>query len=232
MTPPAEGIAVVLVAGVLAVLLAWWLDRRRAAQVRAAETAPPDRPIPGLQATNGPQYVTEGALAATPVSVVGDDREAALLSRRAEAPGVPAGVPDGRFLNRPRVGLAIAVEPQVLVCAGPVRTQRDVVTVLRAGRRRERPLVWVAAEFSAEVLGTLRANALAGTAVVLPIEVADDLQRRRACALSGARVVSAADLAADHLPEDSWGGCAAWIADLDDSWIIADEAIDDLGQRP
>lgn len=215
MTPPAWGIPVVLVLGILVVVLGTLWDRARA---RRAE-AELERLVPGLQATNEPTYTDEHAL--PPVALVDDEAaQLELLGRRGEASTLPGGAPDGRFLNHPRKGLAVLLQPAVLVTDAPAITQRDLTTVLAAARRRGRPLVWVAPGFGADVIAGLRANSVTLRVPNLPVELADPTQLRRAVAYTGGRLVAASDLAADWLPDEVWGTCAGWVADLDDSWVV------------
>lgn len=212
MTPPPWGIAVVLVVGVLLVLLATLTDRHSA------------RPRSDAGHPGGPllptQDITDDSDLPATASSSDADAELALLPRRGDAGTLPGGVPDGRFLNHPRKALAILVDPVVLVTDADVTSQRDLETVLAAARRRGRPLVWVAPGFCRDVIAGLRANAVTRRVPNLPVELVDATQLRRAVAYTGGRLVPAADLAADWLPDDVWGTCAGWIADTEDSWVV------------
>lgn len=222
MTPPVWGIPVVLVVGILVVVLGTWWDRARyRAALAAAETEElAEGGVRGpLQPTNEPVFAEERTLPAVPPAG-NADAELALLARRGEAATLPGGAPDGRFLNHPRQGVAILLDPVVLVTDAEVTSERDLVTVLAAARRRGRPLVWVAPGFGREVVAGLRANAVAQRVANLPIELGDPLHLRRAVAYSGGRLVAASDVAADWLPDEVWGSCAGWVADTDDSWVV------------
>lgn len=217
MNPPAWGIPVVLVVGVLVVVLGTLWDRARARRARAeAEAALPGG---GLPPTLDVQGVGERDLPDAPPAS-DSDAELDLLGRRDEAATLPGGAADGRFLNHPRKGVAILLDPVVLVTDADVASQRDLETVLTAARRRGRPLVWVARSFSRDVVAGLRANAVTRRVSNLPVELSDPLHLRRAVAFTGGRLTSAADLAADWLPDEAWGTCAGWVADLDDSWVV------------
>nr|NLI48842.1 hypothetical protein [Propionibacterium sp.] len=219
MNPPWWGIVVVLVVGVAVVWYGWAADRRRhRTEVEAARR--PTREIPGLPAHEAPRYVLQSDLAGLtvePSSVAADE---ALLGRRDEAATLPAGAAEGAFLNRADRGLAVLDHPDVLVLGGDLTADRDTTGLLVAAKRRGRPLVIVAPFFADGTLATLRANALAGTVRTLPVPLEDATARRRAVALTGGRLVSAADLTAGWLPPESWGSCDGWIADLDDSWVL------------
>ena len=220
MTPPAWGIPLVLVLGVLAIAAATWLDLAR------TRRDPKSPALPGAYPTADPQVTEEHDLPLSPPTADAS-AELGLLERRGDASTLPGGAPDGRFLNHPRKGLAILLAPAVLVSDADVTSPRDLTTVLAAARRRGRPLVWVAPGFSPEAVGLLRANAVTARVPNLPIELGDPLHLRRAVAYTGGRLVAASDLAADWLPDDVWGTCAGWIADLDDSWVVPDSGAAD-----
>ena len=221
MNPPNWGIVLILVVGTIVVAAGWWSDRRRHRRAVEAALRPPERDIPGFRPVGEPVYLTEDALAATrPFDADPTPEDLALLGRRDDAATIPAGASDGRFLNFPRKGLALWRDPSVLVTPCVVDDQRVLLTVLDAAARLGRPLVWVAHEFSPEVLATLRVNLLARTALSLPIELADAGHLRTVTARTGASVVPPADLHSGYLPEPVWGTCAGWVSDLDDSWIV------------
>lgn len=219
MTPPAWGIPLVLVVGVAVVAFGWWWDRRRARQQARALERPPAGEVPGLSAdAPPPDYVTEAQLASL-APPAPSDRELRLVEQRHGVPALPGGIPDGWV--DPARGNVVAVDaPFVLVTDAAVVSQRVIPTVLAASASRGRPLVWVAPGFSAEVLGTLRANTLARGRSVLPVVLQDAAVRRRASAMTGGSVVSEADLLADWLPPQAWGRCAGWVADRASSWVV------------
>lgn len=220
VNPPAWGIAAVLVVGVALVVAGWWFDRRRHRRRQSELTSPPGRTLPGLPPTaDPPRYTTEDEILATNLPDP-TESQLALLNRRDEAATLPGGVADGRFLNHPRKGLGILLQPSVLVSDGRIEAQRDVLTALAGARRRGTGLVWVAPEFSRDALGTLHANAVTAKVPNLPVELGDPGLLRRAAALTGGRMVTASDLAASYLPDPAWGTCDGWIADIDDSWIV------------
>ena len=97
---------------------------------------------------------------------------------------------------------------------------REVNALLQAAARRGRPLVIVAPGFAPAALATLRANAVTGKLPNLPIQLSESRELRKAVALTGGQLVEDGDLAAGSLPDSTWGTCEAWIADLDNSWIV------------
>ncbi len=220
MNPPWWGIVVIVVVGSAVVWYGWAADRRRHRAALEASRRPTLQ-IPALPAHEAaPQYVLESDLAGLTVDPGFGAEEDALIGRRDEAATLPAGAAEGAFLNRADRGLAVLAHPDVLVLDGDLTSDRDATTLLTAGRRRGRPLVVVAPWFADRTLATLRANTLTGRVRILPIPLEDVTARRRAVALTGGRLVAAADLAADWLPPEVWGACDGWLADLDDSWVI------------
>lgn len=209
------GAVAVVVVGAAVVWFGWRTDRRRA--LAAAElAAKPTRPIPGVTAPD-PAYVTEAEILATPVGPA-TSPDADLIARRDAAATLPAGAADGAFCTSG--GLAALSRPDVLVLDADLDADRDVATLLLAAKRRGTPLVIVAPDFSPAALGTLRANLVKGTVRTLPVALADAAARRRAVALTGGRLVPVDDIASGWLPDEVWGTCDGWLADLDDSWIV------------
>lgn len=221
------GVIAVAVIGTAVVVYGWWHDRARARAAKDA-AARPTRNLPGAAGGLVPHYVQESDLAALPVDGSATSEDADLIARRDEAATLPGGAAEGAFLNRADRGLAVLVRPGVLVLESDLDADRDVNVLLFAAKRLGRPVVVVAPDFSDAALGTLRANVRAGSVRTLPIPLADATARRRAVALTGGRLVSASDLASDWLPPESWGTCAGWVADLDDSWVVEAGA----GPRP
>lgn len=211
MTPPAWGIAVVLIVGIIVVFWGWWWDRQRARAERTASGTAATEPPPE------PTYLTEDDLPTNPL----DDPEAVdYLALREDSATLPGGTPDTRFFTHPRRGVAILVDPTVLVTSAEVETQRMLLTVLAHAARRGRRLVWVASGFDPDAVGTLHANDTTRRVRVIPVELSDPTALRKAVALTGGRLVTASDLAADYLPDEVWGTCAAWVSDTEDSWVI------------
>jgi len=216
------GIPIVVAVGALLVWYGWWSDRRRhRAALEAARR--PTREIPGLPAhVEAPRYVQESDLGVPPLDPSATAAEADLLGRLDEAATLPAGAASGAFLNRADEARAVLASPTVLTLADDLAAERDVATILLGAKRRGGPLVLVAPYLSDAALAVLRANTLAGTQRVLPVPLDDAAARRKAVALSGGRLVAAADLASGWLPDEAWGRVAGWVADLDDSWVIPD----------
>lgn len=215
------GIGIVVLLGALLVWYGWWSDRRATRDsIDAAER--PAREIPGLGAGQArPSYLKEADVLATPIAPA-TAGEHDVIADLDEAPTLPGGVPDASFLNRPDEARAVVTAPAVLVLESRLDADADATTILIAAARRGRPLVIAAPGFAPEILGTLRANIRRGSLTVLPIVLQDPLARRRALALTAGLGVGAADLTSGWLPDESWGSCLGWVADLDDSWVLVE----------
>ena len=203
MNPPTWGIPVLLVVGVLVIAAGWWWDRRRHRRASAG-------------------FTTEEDLRAHPArSGLPDADVAVLLAARGPDPTLPGGLAHPEFLTHPGHGVAAVRDPLVVVTDADLEDERLILALLDSARDRSRPLVLVAPLFGHGLLGTLRANHRTGRVTTLPIELADPDLLARAAALCGTVVVPDADLRSDWLPESSRGSVASWVADLDDSWVVA-----------
>ena len=201
MNPPWWGIPVLLVVGAAIILGGWWWDRRRQ---RAASEG----------------FTTEEDLAAAaPPPGIPEDRLGELLASRGPEPTFPAGLADRAFLTHPPRGVAAVVDPYVVVTDTDLDDERLVLHLLDAAHTHRRALVLVAPGFGPALLGTLRANHVTGRVTTVPVELADPDLLARAATLCGSTVVPDADLRSGWWPADRRGTCAAWVADLDDSWV-------------
>lgn len=201
MNPPWWGIPVLLVVGAAVILGGWWWDRRRR---RAASEG----------------FTTEDALAsATPPPGLPDADLAVLLGDRGPEPTLPAGLADAEFLTHRNRGVAAVRDPLVVVTDTELDDERLVLPLLDSAHVTRSPLVLVAPGFGFGLLGTLRANLLTDRVTTLPVELSDPDLLAEAARLCGTVVVPDADLRSGWWPPSHRGACAAWIADLDDSWV-------------
>ena len=122
------------------------------------------------------------------------------------------------------LGIIPTLEPAaVLVIDADVTSVRALLTPLERAARTSTPLVLVANGFADEVISTLEVNAIQGT-IRLIAATAGDSTRTHVCELTGAAPLSAGDLQAGYLPDDSVGRCRAWSATAHGSRIVLDQA--------
>lgn len=116
-------------------------------------------------------------------------------------------------------GRAITDDPLVLVCAEPVRTDRELIPVLRTAVRLKRPVVIAAPAFDPTSQQMLAANELAGTVQIIPLVGKRPVLAELATA-AGCTWVERLDLQAGYLPASVWGRADRVVADTQGSTVI------------
>lgn len=225
VNPGYVAIAAVLIIGTIAVLYGALLDRRRRRERDATLSSPPDRVIPAFSPdAKAPAYVPEAsALRPTQLpSPLADDERALLSHQLTDATTVSFshGYVHPGFVTDTSSGFAVLDEPLVLICADPVLTVRELLTVLTRAKRAGRSLVVVAPSLMEDVVRTLAVNAAQGKLAVVAVE---GLPKHELLAALGATPVSHDDLVADYLPPESLGTCGRWVSSATTSWMVAKE---------
>jgi hypothetical protein len=218
-------IAVIVIGLGLIVFGALWdrfRNRRRAAEM----LAPPPRTIPQFRPdAPAPHYLSDLQARRRPadpgpVTLTAADRET--ITRQiadAQTVTIPAGYASKDFVTDPTTGWAVLDRPAVLVCADPVETLRELLTVLEQLNMSRTPLVIVAPSLAAEVLATLEVNQIQQTMQLLAVtpETADLRALATAC---GATIVDRADLRSGYAPPDQLGHCERWVSTAKASHVI------------
>lgn len=212
-------LVVVMAIGFGVVLAGALADRTRRRARERELTAPPDRPIPGLDEGTRPAYVDARTALRTPEGLAPTTLDAGTrtsleVRTRAVTP-VRARLVDKRLLTDPAAGWAVLDEPRVLLCAEPVETFREVLGVVGA----HDPLVVVAPAYATEVRDTLVANSVQRLHRLVVVE-ADDTARVRLAELAGARPLARRDLQSGWVPDDALGRVATWVAATDRQWAL------------
>ncbi len=220
------GLIVLIVAGLgLIVFGALWdraRNRRRAAQM----LAPPPRSIPQFRPDAPPPHYLSDLQARRP----GDDTGSTALTPElresigreitgAQAVTIRAGYASRDFITDPASGWAVLDQPAVLVCADPVDSFRELLTVLEQLIMTKTPLVVVAPRLAPEVLATLEVNQIRRTMSLLAVTPAvTDLA---ACAAaSGAVIMERADRQSGYLAPGQLGHCRRWVSTAKASHLI------------
>ena len=204
-------------AALMAVVVAFLVDRDSAKRRRDILAAVPDRP--GLAPLAAPDYLTPEMVKAAPTrSNLDDDSRAAITQDLSKAATVEAGWASADFVTDRPTNWAVLERPVVLV-AEAVTSVRSLYPVVERAKTAATGLVVVAEKVDNSVMAPLALNALSGTLACLVVRTASV---QKVADLTGGAVVSSADLQADYLPDGSLGHCRRWVAGQDQSWIWPD----------
>ena len=121
---------------------------------------------------------------------------------------------------------AIVDDPLVLVCAEPVRTDRELIPVLRTAAGLKRPVVIAAPAFDPSSQQLLAANQLAGTVRAVPL-VGTQAVLAELASVTGCTWVERADLQAGYLPASVWGRTGRVVADARGTSLVPTSTDDD-----
>lgn len=221
------GIGLVLVVGIAVVVYGWLADRTDTRRRQDALTQAPDRDIPGLRAdAPAPDYVTGyealNQVAHHPVTSLTDDERAALRLRLDCSPSLAAGHTSPEFVTDEISGLCVLPQPWILVADHDVTTIRELLPLLERARATDRRLVIVAPALSAEIIDTLRVNAVNHTLSCAAVVLPDADLRRSLCSLVGAVGIPGEDLRAGYIPPSSLGSCGTWVSSSRQLWVVSD----------
>jgi hypothetical protein len=223
------GLIAVLVVGVAVIAYGAVHDRNRNRGAAAAILSPPKRTIPGFVASRTPHYLSELQARRRPVEAAESalttaDRETIRKALSAASTvTVNAGYLSKDFVTDSQTGWATLAAPQVLLCAEPIRTVRELLVALEHQKRAGAPLVLAAAEYAPEVRATLEVNVIQRLLPLVAV-LADQQAAGRIGAATGAQPVPRSDLQAGYLPTAMLGSCARWVAGADLSHVIVAES--------
>lgn len=217
------GLVVVLVLGIALVAYGVIGDGVRRRDVDRQLHAPPDRPIPRFTpAEAAPRYLTELQARTRPGdadSLSAAERERLrALQDAAGTVQVAAGWASTDFVTDSATGWAVLTDADVLVCADPVTTVRELLPTLEYAIAR-RGLVVVAPELHPEVRGTLEVNALQRTLPLLAV-LADGGTAATVAERCGATPVERRDLMSGAVPGAHLGSVQQWVSDRRRSWLV------------
>lgn len=227
MDPWTVGLAVLVVVGLIVVVYGAVADRTRNHRAAQEMLSPPSRDIPQFRAdAPAPHYLSElqarrAPETSTSTALATEDRES--LKRRLDRPDVTvlrSGYASKDFVTDPPLSCAVLDEPAVLLCADPVLTLREVLSVMESLLVTNRALVVVAPDLSAEVLATLEVNAIQQTMRLCAVAGASREDLDRAAAATGGEVITRSDLQSGYLSPTSLGGCGRWVSSANRSYIV------------
>jgi hypothetical protein len=218
-------IAVIVIGFVLIVFGAVW-DRARN-QRRAREMlSPPSRSIPHFRPdAPAPHYLSDlqarrrpAASDGTPLTPEERARIKAQISD-AQTVTVSTGYASRDFVTDPTSGWAVLDHPAVLVCADPVDSIRELLTVLERLLMTGTPLVVLAPDIAPEVRSTLEVNAIQQTMRLLAV-TPDAATLTSLAAACGADPVDRSDRQAGYFPPERLGRCERWVSTAKASHVI------------
>ncbi len=231
MDPWTIGIVALLVVGVAVIAYGALSDRRKNRRAATEMLSPPDRAIPHFTPeSHAPNYLSELQARRRP-SAGGADLSAAQrdeISRALSGPTtttIPVGMASLDFVTDMAATWAVLDQPYVLVCADPVATVREILTVLEKVLRTGHPLVVVAPALLGEVRTTLEVNAIQQTMALLGVVAeADDLAT--IAAATRAMPIARTDLQAGYVSPERLGRCARWVSTPTTSYVLPSVAAD------
>ncbi len=211
------------IAGLMALVLAFVVDRRNRARRAVLVDSPPDRDIPGLPEGARPAYVSDSVAGTAPPGApsteLSHQARDELKRRCASSPSIPAGWANRRFVTDSAAGWAVVSSPRVLV-AQEIRTVREMLPVLERIGRDRTAVVVVAGVLAPEVRDTLAVNVVQRYLQAVAVETSDlDTVAHH----THAQIVTREDLQAGWLPELALGWCDNWISGSRESWILGAE---------
>ena len=218
---------IALVAVGLGVIIYGALHDRARNRRRAAEMlAPPPRTIPHFKADSpAPHYLSDlqarrAPPDAEPTDLTSSQREA--ISAQLSDPAtitIRAGYASKDFVTDRSSGWAVLESPRVLVCADPVTSMRELLTVLEKLIISRTPVVLIAPAIADEVRTTLEVNKIRQLIQVVAV-TAPEADLRTIAAATHGRLIDRADRQAGYLDLDRLGRCARWVSTPTASHVI------------
>lgn len=220
------GLITVIVIGLGLIIFGALWDRHRNRRRAAEMLAPPPRTIPQFRPNApAPHYLSDlqahrPPADPTPTALTAEDREA--ITRQladAQTVTIPAGYASKDFVTDPATGWAVLDRPAVLVCAEPVDTIRELLSVLERLVMSRTPLVIAAPSLAPEVLSTLEVNQIQQKMRLLAVtpKAAELPTLATAC---GATITDRADLRSGYAPPEQLGRCERWVSTPKTSHVI------------
>ncbi len=225
MDPWIIGLVAVIVIG-LAVITYGALSDRARNQRRAAEMlAPPQRNIPRFTPdAPSPQYLSElqarrPPVDAPPTDLTSEERHHISQSFKG-APTLSTGYATRDFITDPTSSWAVLDHPRILVCAEPVESFREILSVCEKLIMARAPLIIAAPAFAQPVLDTLGVNAIQHTMQLLAV-TPNQSDLAQLSQVTGATALSRSDLQAGYVLPEHLGSCDRWVSSATKSFVIS-----------
>jgi hypothetical protein len=222
------GIAVLIVVGLGVIVFGALWDRVRNKRRAAQMLAPPPRVIPQFHPdTPAPQYLSELQARRPPQEPAGMSADLTAVERSAiqaqlaaaETVTIKAGYASRDFVTDKATSWAVLDQPSILVCADPVESVRELLSVLDKTAARQLPLVVLAPQVAPDVLATLEVNVIQRKVRALVVTCGQPALGDVARA-SGAVAQDRTDRQSGYLPDDQLGHCERWVSTKSASHLI------------
>jgi len=224
MDPWIIGVVAVLVVGLAVIAYGALSDRARNQRRTAEMLAPPQRKIPRFTAdAPSPKYLSELQARRPPAdapstNLTPEERRHIALSLKA-ARTLATGYASSDFITDPTSSWTVLDHPRILVCAEPVESFREILTVCEKLIMTRTPLIIAAPSFAQTVLGTLGVNAIQHTMRLLAVSP-HQCDLAQLSQLTGATALSRSDLQAGYVLPEHLGTCDRWVSSATKSFII------------
>lgn len=228
MDPWLIGLIMICVIGVAVIGYGALNDRAKNKRRAAEMMAPPNRSIPQFKPdAAAPHYLSDLQARrppeeAEPTDLSQSEREAISQQIKEESTvKIDVGYANRTFVTDPTSSWAVLDQPMILVCAEPVDTIRELISVLEKLILSKTGLIVVAPALGGEVLGTLEVNKIRQTMPLLAVISPDLAQLDKIATSTGASILERTDLQASYVTPEQLGRCERWVSDNKRSFVIA-----------
>ena len=218
MEPWFVGVLVVLVVGIAVIVFGALNDRAKNIRRTAEMMSPPDRAIPQFNsAAAGPAYVSDLQARRSPADSPGAAQADLDLPATAT---VAVGYASRDFVTDTVRRWAVLDAPAILVCADPVGSIRELLSILEKMIKHQIPLVIVAPGLDPQVLSTLEVNQIQQKLHVVAVVAPEESDRNRIAELAIATPTIRTDRQAGYIPTEHLGHAARWVSTSTASYLI------------
>ena len=226
MEPWIIGLIVLVAVGLGVIVFGALHDRARNRRRAAEMLAPPTRTIPQFSSDSRPPHYLSDLQArrappnAEPTDLTPSQREVitAQLSDPATVT-IRAGYASKDFATDRSSGWAVLDSPRVLVCADPVTSMRELLTVLEKLIISRTPVVLIAPAIADDVRTTLEVNKIRQLIQVVAV-TGPEADLRAIGAATHSRLIDRGDRQSGYVDLDRLGRCARWVSTPTASHVI------------
>ena len=172
--------------------------------------SPPERTIPQFSPTAaGPHYVSDLQARRSPTDTPATPPADLDLPATAT---IAVGYASRDFVTDPAHRWAVLDSPSILVCADPVGSVRELLSILEKAVKHQLSLVIVAPALDQEVLSTLEVNRIQHKLDVVAVIAPEESDRNRVAELAIATLTTRSDRQAGYIPTQHLGHASRWVS--------------------